>query len=281
MTLRPLHAAVGAWTPGAEIVADPLTLLAAAWPSIVGPDVAKNSRPLEISRGALIILTRSSAWSQQLSFLSDRIVAAVAQKTGTRDVERVRFRVGRIAASGTGTGRASDYSRAIRAKSQPREAAATLEEAVQRFRGDVIDVQRAKAAAGWNECEQCGIGVSPLAGSLCIACVNARDEARASCVARLLFDVPWLGYDGIAKIVGDITPAEYEAVRTRLLSRWWDALSRVRRSGRRIMSPRERLIASSYVLLKSGVDPERIAPAVVRDLLGDELHDIIYGSENN
>lgn len=280
MTLRPLRTAVGAWTPGAEIAGDPLTVLAATWPAIVGSDVAKNSRPLEISHGALLVLTRSSAWSQQLSFLSAHIVAAVAEKTGKTDVQRVRFRVGRLAAVGTSprpVRQASDTAHTSRS----RETAATLDEAVQRFRTDVTDAQRAKAAAGWNQCEKCGIGVLPSAGSLCVTCVNARAEARAASVARLLFDVPWLGYDGIAELVSGLMLAEYETVRTRLLSRWWDALSRVRRSGRRTMTPRERLIASSYVLLKSGVDPERIAPAVVRDLLGDELHDIIYGNENN
>lgn len=279
MTLRPLRAAVTAWTPGAEIAGDPLTVLAAAWPAIVGPDVAKNSRPLEISRGALLVLTRSSAWSQQLSFLSVQILAAVAEKTGKTDIERVRFRVGRLAPAGTSARvrRAALPAHAA----HPREIAVTLDEAVRRFRADVTDAQRAKAAAGWKECEKCGTGVLPSAGSLCVTCVNARAEARDAAVARLLFDVPWLGYGGIAELVNDLTLTEYETVRTRLLSRWWDALSRVRRSGRRTMTPRERLIASSYVLLKSGVDPERIAPAVVRDLLGDELHDIIYGNENN
>lgn len=278
MTLRPLHAAVGAWTPGAEITGDPLTIITASWPSIVGPDVAKNSRPLEISRGSLIVLTRSSAWSQQLSFLSERIVAAVAEKTGKRDVEGIRFRVGRLAAVGT-RHRPRDSAGPVR--SDRREAVATLAEAVQRFRTDVSDVQRAKAAAGWNQCETCGTAVSPSAGSLCVACVNARLQARTAAVARLLFDVPWIGYDGIAEAVDGLTQTEYETIRTRLLSRWWDALTRVRRSGRRTMTSRERLIASSYVLLKSGLDPERIAPAVVRDLLGEELHDILYGSENN
>jgi hypothetical protein len=35
------------------------------------------------------------------------------------------------------------------------------------------------------------------------------------------------------------------------------------------------------VLLKSELEPDKIAPAVVRDLLGDELHEIFYGNENS
>jgi len=96
----------------------------------------------------------------------------------------------------------------------------------------------------------------------------------------LLFDVPWLGFAGAAAVVEGLTQHEYESIRRKLLATWWESLQRIRREGRRRLSTRERLIASSYVLLKSGLDPERIAPAVVRDLLGDELHHLIYGNEN-
>jgi hypothetical protein len=106
-------------------------------------------------------------------------------------------------------------------------------------------------------------------------------QEREARVARLLFEAPWLGFAGIAQLVDGLTLADYEAVRVRLLRRWKDALERVRRTGGAQLTARDRMIASSYVLLKSELDPERIAPAVVRDLLGDELHDIFYGSENN
>ena len=42
--------------------------------------------------------------------------------------------------------------------------------------------------------------------------------------------------------------------------------------------PRERQIASSYVLLQSGLEPDRITPAVVRNLLGDELEAQLHWS---
>ncbi|MGB6966166.1 MAG: hypothetical protein WBD90_17085, partial [Xanthobacteraceae bacterium] len=39
---------------------------------------------------------------------------------------------------------------------------------------------------------------------------------------------------------------------------------------------RERLVASSYVLLRSKIAPEDIMPATVRNVLGDELHELLY-----
>jgi hypothetical protein len=113
-----------------------------------------------------------------------------------------------------------------------------------------------------------------------VPCKNVAVQERDARVARLLFEVPWLGYAGVAPLVKDLTPQDYEAIRLRLLRRWKDVLDRVRRTGGAQLTTRDRMIASSYVLLKSELDPERIAPAVVRDLLGDELHEILYGNEN-
>jgi len=119
--------------------------------------------------------------------------------------------------------------------------------------------------------------IAPAGDALCKACSIARTQERERLVARLLFEVPWLGYAGIAALVDELTPAEYTAIRTRLLARWWETLMRARASKRLSNSGRERLVASSYVIVKSGLEPELIAPATVRNVLGDELCELIYG----
>ncbi|MGB8798055.1 MAG: hypothetical protein WCC70_10935, partial [Candidatus Aquilonibacter sp.] len=93
---------------------------------------------------------------------------------------------------------------------------------------------------------------------------------------RLLFEAPWLGFAGTAKLVEDLRQDEYESIRRRLLSRWWDRLRRVRLTGTLSRDGAERLIASSYVLLKSELAPERLTPAIVRNVLGDDLHELLY-----
>ncbi|MHB8305430.1 MAG: DciA family protein [Vulcanimicrobiaceae bacterium] len=277
--LRPLRSAVASWKPGREVAADPLVAVREAWAAVAGTDVAAHSRPVEIAHGALLVVTRSSAWSQQLGFMSERIVAAVNEAIGRPEVERVRFRVGRLDAAST-RGRALPGRLSVRPRPERLDPAPTLEAAVERFRSSVTAAQRAKAAAGWKECVQCGAWVAPAAGRRCVSCENAETARRAESVARLLYEVPWIGYAGIAEIVEGLTQQEYQSIRRRLLGRWWDVLCRARRSGRRALTQRERLVASSYVLLKSELDPERIAPAVVRDLLGDELHEMLNVNEN-
>ncbi|MGH8163000.1 MAG: DciA family protein [Rhodanobacteraceae bacterium] len=277
MTLRPLKTAVGAWTPAAGAVEDPLRAVREAWPAIAGADVARHSRPSELDRGVLTIVTQSSAWSQQLSFLTERIVSAVAERAQVR-IERIRFRVGRVNERAR-QGAAKPRREPVRRGDDGRAPCATLDDAVARFRDDVTAAQRAKAEAGWKECIQCGVRVEPAAGTLCLPCVNVKSESRARAVAQLLYDAPWLEFAGVCEHVEELDRKEYDAIRMRLLQRWWDILTRLVKSGRRVMTNRERMVASSYVLLKSGLDPERIAPTVVRDLLGDELHDMLYGNE--
>lgn len=272
--MKPLRLAVSAWEPH-DAHADPLLVLRSQWPGIVGAEVAANSRPAEIARDALLIVTRSSAWSQQLQFLSERILAAVHERAGLK-IERLRFRVGRVMDEGY----APFAVRAVRAKRKRalRDAPPSLEAAVDRFKTDVLAAERAKADAGWKECAGCGVRITPASGPRCAPCENARRERRDARVARLLFEAPWLGYAGIAPLVDDLSPDDYQLVRLQQLRRWKDALERVRRGGGRMLTTRDRMIASSYVLLKSELDPERIVPAVVRDLLGDELHEILYGN---
>ncbi len=93
---------------------------------------------------------------------------------------------------------------------------------------------------------------------------------------RILYEAPWLGYAGTAAAVEGLTRDEYEHERRDALARWSGILARVRLGGQLAPDQRERRIASSYVILHTGRAPEDITPAIVRNLLGDELHALLY-----
>ncbi|MGB6601128.1 MAG: hypothetical protein WBE77_08600, partial [Candidatus Cybelea sp.] len=153
---------------------------------------------------------------------------------------------------------------------------ASATEALARFRGDVERSSRERRAAGWKECAGCGALVAPAGDRLCPACVAAAGQERAAATARLLFEAPWLGYRGTAALVEGLHEMEYEQVRTLLLSRWWGMLLQARSAKQLSRDGRERLVASSYVLLRSKIAPENIMPATVRSILGDELNELLY-----
>ncbi len=278
--MKPLARVLTGWKPQAEETSDPLFVLQSEWAAIVGADVAAQTRPAEIVRDSLVVVTRSGAWSQQLAFLSERVLAAVQKRAGIT-IRGLRFRVGRIRENAAPRGARTGRNPRLKTQARVLDEAPTLQAAIERFRTDVAAAQRAKERAGWKECLRCGARTHTSSGSFCVPCAIAHAQDRDAQVARLLFEAPWLGYQGIAPLVKGLTPQDYEAVRLRLLRRWKDTLERIRRSARPRVTMRDRSIASSYVLLKSQLEPDRIAPAVVRDLLGDELHDIFYGNENS
>ncbi|HZY98087.1 MAG TPA: DUF721 domain-containing protein [Candidatus Baltobacteraceae bacterium] len=276
-----LSEALGNWQPSASEPRDPVALLAAGWDEIVGAGVAKNSRPAKLTGDALSVTVRSSAWGHQLSLLSETILTAVRARLPRAGIERLRFRVGRLSESPKPVAAPRRPAAAARRRVVERPESATLQEAVSRLREDVTASRRAKQAAGWKECAGCGALVAPGEEALCIVCADAQARERAGEAARLLFEAPWLGYAGTATLVSGLLLEQYEAIRARLLAAWWETLSRARAAKRLSRDGRERSIASSYVLLRSKLPPEAIVPATVRSVLGDELHDLIYGTERN
>jgi hypothetical protein len=274
MSLRPLRIMVAGWRPVAPVANDPLAILTRAWGGIVGARVAEHSQPLELSGDALVIATHSSAWSQQLQFLGPQILERIGELGSLPPVARIRFRTGPLRttrAAPQAPGPAA-RSAAARQLAPPPGPALDERDAFERLRGRIGGV--ARAAAG--RCSGCGAPTED-AGP-CAPCRGAAERERRLELDRLLFNLPWLDLRGVRGLMPQIEPAEFEAARRDLLQRWWTALERARRTGKPL-SRRERQLASSYVLLHSGLDPERITPAVVRNLLGDELEAQLYRTQ--
>jgi Dna[CI] antecedent, DciA len=269
------------WSPAEAANAhDPVALLEAGWREIVGDDVARNSRPVRIAEGTLTITTRSSAWSHQLSFLAEHVLRAVKARVPGTNVAQLRFRVGRLSEQTPRRISPRPLARSPR-PARPRGEAASPAEALARFREEVEGRRQLRRKQGWNECESCAALVAPGAPELCAACRSTRTQALAAATARLLYEAPWLGFAGTAALVDGLKEADYERVRSRMLAHWWGMLARARATRRIARDGRERLVASSYVLLQSKLPPEAIMPATVRSILGEELHDLLYGEASD
>jgi len=272
-----LSQAIVAWTPAAKsALRDPLTLLQAGWTDIVGIEVATNSAPVRVADGTLVVVTRSSAWSHQLSFLADRVLAAVAARLPAAGVERLRFRVG-VLPKRRAPRVADSPADPVRLPGEP-VPSASAQEALAQFARHVEAATQSKRSAGWKACDTCGALIDPSQRASCAACDAAQSEGRALATARLLFEAPWLGFAGTAALVDGLSEKEYERIRSRLLKRWWGMLERARVAGQLSRNGRERQVASSYVLLRSKIPPEEIIPATVRNVLGDELHELLYAN---
>lgn len=69
-------------------------MAAAYWPTVVGPIVARSAKPLHVKDGILIVRTRGSVWSQEISFLKHRIITDLNRLCGATVIRDIQFRVG-------------------------------------------------------------------------------------------------------------------------------------------------------------------------------------------
>jgi hypothetical protein len=289
--LTKLETALGGWRPSARSVGgDPLDIIRAAWAGIVGPDVARSAQPIAIQQQTLIVVTASSAWSAQLTFLAPTILREIRAMSQGEVVQNLRFRIGVPRANGNRRPPGSVPPRRRTGFGAPATSvpAATAAEALGRLRATVERMRAAHAAKGGRFCTACAVSIDPGPKGISGRCVPCAESAQAALVAateRLLFESPWLTPEAVITALPGLDASAYDAIRRRLLRAWWDemALARRRAAVRTAVPPdrlRLRKLASSYVLLETKIDPHRLEleSPVRRNALGD-LYEFIRSVE--
>jgi hypothetical protein len=265
------------WRPKPGAGSDPLVAVRAVWAELVGADVARAAAPVAIEREVLIVLTASAAWSHQLAFLEPEIVRGLRAMAETSELTRLRFRVGKLrrpipVRDGPGGPRVSTGGGVA---AEP--PAKTLDDALARLRRAVDRTRAAHSARGGRFCALCEAPVD--AGPTCRPCRDDQDRRRRYACERLLFEAPWLGSEEVLALVDGLSAEEYDAGRRRLLQSWWDELWRAAKL-HKLRQPLNRIrlrkLASSFVLLQTRIDPNRLEmdSAVRKNALGD-LYDFV------
>jgi len=271
-----LGSVLESWRPKAGPGGDPLAAARSVWPELVGADVARAAMPVAIERDTLIIVTSSASWSHQLAFLEPEIVRGLAALPETAALKRLRFRVGKLRRAAPAASAAQ--ARRARAATLVEPPATTLDEALARLRRSVERGRAAHRAGGGGFCAVCE---APVASGTkhCTPCRDESERLRRFACERLLFEAPWLPPSDVLALVAGLTPEAYDAVRRRLLRSWWDEIWRAGKL-HRLRQPidrfRLRKLASSFVLLETRIDPNRLEmdSAVRKNALG-ELFDFV------
>jgi hypothetical protein len=266
--LTKLEGALRGWRPREGPPDDPLATIRAAWAEIVGDDVARAAQPVALTGSALVVVTASGSWSHQLSFLERDIIRRVGE-LGVTQVERLRFRVGTIRPPRTARAR-----RAVRAAGSLPTAGKphSVAEALARFRAVVERRRAAHVAGGGGFCAICEGALAP--GASCRPCTDAAERERTERCERILFEAPWMTPEEVMVAVAGLDAEAYDRIRRRLLRAWVDEL-RLARKRHAVKAPidrgRVRKLASSYVLLETRIDPNRLEleSPVRRNALGD------------
>lgn len=62
-----------------------------AWERVVGPEIAKHSRPVKLSDGELTVEAESTAWATQLRLLAASLLKRIAAEVGHNVVTKLRI----------------------------------------------------------------------------------------------------------------------------------------------------------------------------------------------
>lgn len=254
--------------------------LAAAWERAVGAQIARRSRPTKLNAGVLTVLTASSAWSDELTFLAPNIIEALQRSVPVAKLRRLRFMVasGRTKLVLEG---ARFRGRSMAVKQQNVLIPATneppigVEEDASATVARLAHLQRSldewRDRAGWRTCIACQrrFLAESSAALLCAPCAGARRKREEATIERAMMQAPWLTARELRQQLPDFKPAAYQRTRQRLLTRWqFDIAAAERRLRRANVTPEDRVIAWSYLMLLTGKPERDIGRAVARDLLG-------------
>ena len=111
-------------------------------------------------------------------------------------------------------------------------------------------------------------------GDRCRPCADGEERGVREQCERILFDAPWLDPEAVITQVDGLTAEAYDRIRRRLLRAWVDEL-RLARKRHAVKAEIDRIrirkLASSYVLLETRIDPNRLEldSPVRQNALGD------------
>ena len=63
------------------------------WGEIVGPEIAKKSKPRKLVRKTLYVSVTTSTWANELSLMSEKLIEKINFFTGEDVVKTIRFKV--------------------------------------------------------------------------------------------------------------------------------------------------------------------------------------------
>jgi hypothetical protein len=300
---KTLRALLAAYQPAGERIqaGGEAAVLAAAWPDAVGADVARRTRTAAFRDGTLNVLTPSSAWSHQLTFLTPTILERLRERCPTIAVRRLRFAVatGRsrlLLTGGAAVRPRGRHSPAESSESAPVDATHDadaggvddapaagegLDDVLARLRRAQDRLDRRRSRAGWQRCRQCGCWTEDRAAQpRCAVCRQQARRAADGAIARMLVEAPWLRHAQVHEHLPHADERSYERVRRVLATQWQMQMHNARaRLRREALEPGDRVVAWSYAMLVAQRQRDDLSDAVLTSIIGRPWADALHAAE--
>lgn len=66
------------------------------WDEAVGESIASHTRPIKVYDGRMTVLVESPSWTQELTFLKNRIMERLNKRMGKEVIKDIYFKIGEI-----------------------------------------------------------------------------------------------------------------------------------------------------------------------------------------
>jgi predicted nucleic acid-binding Zn ribbon protein len=161
----------------------------ASWAGVVGERIAAATRAERIQGGVLDVRTRSSGWTQELTFHKQTILRRLNEAAGGEVVSDLRFRTGELPVpgepSGVGSGAEAVPREALAAIPLPEPVAREIEQAsrhpdpelaalIRRVLTHEWQLDEWRRLQGYRPCSRCGARCAPPR-TVCSACAAERN----------------------------------------------------------------------------------------------------------
>lgn len=273
------------------------------WGEVVGPAAARNTRPVLVRRGELLVSASGSTWAQELSLMRNHLVARLNERLGEQVIRDIKFTVdpalrapprpgtGTPAEDRTGPHRGEplcpDYGGTPRAEWQ--EEGCELEAALgsgaaarwYRVRDAAAGRREELARRGWKRCSLCEAWSDPAAipehapglPFLCATCRHGGAGDRIREGSRVLARAPWMSMAELCQKVPGLSPAEARLARQSAAEQLRGELktlaATLTEAGARADWAAWRAKAQELVLMGTGLPLAGIGEAQMKEALGD------------
>lgn len=268
------------------------------WVDIVNKDVADKTYIEKFSQSILYVLTCSSVWSNQLSYLKPQLLSKLNQVFPHETIKDIKFRT-------TSSKEIAKFKQDILSDQSNNESVSikqeipeTLEKSdipwdnghgigvdlltkIERVYAKDLQLKRVRKNSGWTSCKRCGGQIKGL-NELCPVCLSAIHQNNENKIIQYIKEVPWAKYQDFKAQYRQITEQEFQRVRQDYKEQLrQDIYKKVGLYLKEVNTAyRQHIIneLNTYVMLATLLQPQFITEEITRKKIGKRVFDILFDS---
>jgi|GEM_PF-724146 len=233
------------------------------WKVIVGPDLFRNTYPVRLIHGRLVILCSDSQWMHTLSFVKTQIMEKIRQMYPEMKIDAVQSKLGEIPRE-IYIAPPLNFPDWTKEKEIPLPEIQNneLAQIIQRCRKKLSSRLKGLSERGYSLCPKCGASLLPSGQNLCSQCLFQAKQSDLICARNIINEMPWISYNEVRQTTPAISNLEIDSIKSGILG---ESISRVSMLYSRWLESRDPSIVGEIkfemirsIILKTGYSPETI-----------------------